>query len=158
MYLRLHSAGKDCPRAVQRGDHGSGTKPVCLHICTGGTVLILRNVPQREGGELLSAGRTGRSVSLCSWLLLSNCRASGAWHRHCRPWSPDPRPWWGAGSCHTSPWQGEPLLQPCSISHCFCGGQKADLGWEKTTSANKLLWPVPSICSLTFCRFWNSRC
>lgn len=71
---------------------------------------------------------------------------------------PDPRPWWGAGSCHTSPWQGEPLLQPCSISHCFCGGQKADLGWEKTTSANKLLWPVPSICSLTFCRFWNSRC
>lgn len=93
-YLRLHSAGKDCPRALQRGDRGSGTKPDpsfsahhSLHTCTGGTVLFWGNVPQWEGRELLSAGRTGRagrSVSLYSWLLLSHCRASGAWHRDCR--------------------------------------------------------------------------
>lgn len=64
MYLRLHSAGKDCPRAMQRGDNGSGTKPVCLHTCTGGTALLLGNVPQWEGRELLSAGRTGRRFTV----------------------------------------------------------------------------------------------
>lgn len=70
--------------------------------------------------------------------------------------SPDSRLWQGAGLYHTSPWHGEPLLQPCNICHCFCGGQKDDLG-EKSTSANKVLWLIPSFCSLTFCRFQNSR-
>lgn len=127
--------------------------PVCLHTCTGGTVLLLGNVPQWEGRELLGAGTSVRSVPLYSWLLLSNCRvqepSTGTAH------SPDP--WTRAGSCHTSPWHWDPLLQPCSISHCFWGGQKADLRQENSTSANKVLWPVPSFCSLSFCRFQNSR-
>lgn len=49
---------------------------------------------------------------------------------------------------------------PC-YSHAapplLLGRAKADLRQENSTSANKVLWPVPSFCSLSFCRFQNSR-
>lgn len=157
MHLGLHSAGKDCPRAVQREDYGSGTKPdPCLsahqflHTCTGGTVLLVGNVPQWEGRNYSVLGQLG-DLFHCTAIAELQEPSTGTAD------SPGPRPWRGPGSCHTSSWHGDPLLQPCSISHCFCGGQKADLGWEKSTSANKVLWPVPSFCSLSFCRFQNSR-
>lgn len=89
MCLRVHSAGKDYPRTVQRGDHVQWYKSRPLFACTPLSAYLAQRsfwemYHSREGArELLSAGRT-RSDSLYSWLLLSNCRASGAWHRHCR--------------------------------------------------------------------------
>lgn len=126
-----------------------------LHTHTGGTGLYLGMYHSEKEGNCSVLGELGdllHCTAGCSWAT-AELQEPGTGTAD----SPDPRPWRGAGSCYTSPWHWEPLIQPCSISHCFCGGQKADLGWEKSCSINKVLWPVSSLCSLIFCRFQNSR-
>lgn len=132
---------------------------LCTALCTRAKVAqhsISGNVPQWEEKELLIARWTRRTVSAVQLVALEQLQSirSLAWALQTAQIT---GPWRGAVSCHTSPWHGELLLKPCGIAHCFCRGQKTDLRPEKSTSTNKELWPVPSFCSLTFCRFQTSR-
>lgn len=136
---------------------------LCTALCTHAKVAqhsISGNVPQWEEKELLIARLTRRTVSAVQLVAPEQRQSirSLAWALPTAlPTAQIIGPWRGAGYSHTGPWHQELLLKPCSISHCFCGGQKADLGLDKSASTNKELWPVPSFCSLTFCRLQNSR-
>lgn len=138
MHSGLHRAGKDCLRAVQRGDYGSGTKPdPCLSA-------HLHRWHSAPFGKCATVRRKGTSqcwdkCEICFTVLLAALEQLQSCRSLAQALQTAQIPERGAGSCHTSPWHWDPLLQPCSISHCCCGGQKADLGQQNSTSANKVL-------------------
>lgn len=110
---------------------------------------ISGNVPQREEKELLIARWTGRPVSAVQPIAPEQLQSIRSLAQALQT-AQITGPWRGAGSCYTSPCHGEPLLKPCSIFHCFCGGQKADLRLERVLVLTRSYDLSPHFAALHF--------